>query len=388
MSLQRSFSPILITLMVLTLAGGAFTSLLFTEFGQLLNMPSRWLYAVYPLLGPASLVATAIALGILYCHLRYRIIGRRLVIGYLITLTLMVFVSRFLVPEVWLRGQHHSAQYIPAAEADRLLDEHDDVFVLEIGGDARAYPRDWMMIPHIAGDTVGGEDVVMTYCALSNLPLAFSSSIEGQPAHLKVVSQVHNNLVMADDNSGELFQQITATAADGAHSLQPKPVQRMSWKSFRTLYPHGKVFHTEESGLPGLLDKLTYGLFESGLVSHYEGPVPLFPTLRLDDPRLPAKQQTWGINLNGEQVAYTREFLQSSPVHNTTIGGEAVLVAWFENFQTLGVFSRIVGGRPIDITTVDIHGNSPAGRLNRLPQYPHVFWMIWSHWYPDTRINS
>jgi hypothetical protein len=37
---------------------------------------------------------------------------------------------------------------------------------------------------------------------------------------------------------------------------------------------------------------------------------------------------------------------------------------------------------------VDVHGNTPDGRLERLPQYPHVFWMVWSHWYPDTDVHK
>ena len=59
----------------------------------------------------------------------------------------------------------------------------------------------------------------MTYCALSNLPLAFSSAIEGENANLKVVSQVHNNLVMVDANSGKLYQQITASSPDNRKAL-------------------------------------------------------------------------------------------------------------------------------------------------------------------------
>ena len=35
------------------------------------------------------------------------------------------------------------------AEADALLNNEDDVFVIDVEGDATAYPRDWMMLPHI-----------------------------------------------------------------------------------------------------------------------------------------------------------------------------------------------------------------------------------------------
>lgn len=124
------------------------------------------------------------------------------------------------------------------------------------------------------------------------------------------------------------------------------------------------------------------------LEDHYTGPDPLFPTLRLDDDRLPFKEQIWGINMDGEQVAYARRFLEENPVHNTLIGGRPVAVAWFPEFETLGVFSRRVEGRDIDVSEIDVYCNIPDGKLERLPQYPRVFWMVWSHWFPDTRVMS
>ena len=375
-------------LVALSLLAGAFGVVLFTELGQLLNLPSSWLYAVHPNLGWISVVLVIIVLFVLYLHFRNRLLGRSTVIAYTIVMLGMVFVINYFVPYIWLRGHHHTAEFISVPEADTLLEDDADVFVLEIDGEARAYPRDWMMIPHIAGDSVGGEHVAMTYCALSNLPLAFDSNIEGEQGNLKVVSQVHNNLVMVNTASGELYQQITSQNPKGSKSLDHWPTQRMPWRSFRTIYPEGKVFHVVESGLYGLLDKVTYALFVGGLEQHYEGPKQLFPTLRLDDDRLPIKELIWGINLNGEQVAYARSFLEQTPLHNTTIGGKPVLVAWFPDYETLGVFSRLVDGRVIEVDEIDVYGDTPAGRLARLPQYAHVLWMIWSHWYPETKVMT
>ena len=372
----------------LSLAAGAFGVVLFTELGQLLNLPSSWLYAVHPNLGWISVLLVIVALFILYLHFRHHLLDRRLVIAYAVVLLGMVFVTNYFVPYIWLRGHHHTAEFISVAEADALLEESDDVFVLEIDGEARAYPRNWMMVPHIAGDTVGGNEVVMTYCALTNLPQAFSSYIDGDKTNLKVLSQVHNNLVMVDTNSGEMYQQITNTSPASGKRLTPRPGQRMPWRSFKTLYPEGRVFRTVDSGLLGLLDKITYKLFMLSLDSHYSGPDPLFPTLRLDDNRLPIKEQIWGINLGGEQVAYALSYLQKTPVHNTMIGGQPVVVAWFPEFETLGVFNRHLNGRDIEVSEIDVYGNTPDGKLERLPSYPQVFWMVWSHWYPSTKVMS
>ena len=85
---------------------------------------------------------------------------------------------------------------------------------------------------------------------------------------------------------------------------------------------------------------------------------------------------------------YTRSFLEQQSLHNTTVGGEPVLLVWYPEYETLGVFSRKINNDVIEVTNIDVHGVTNEGKLERLPQYPHVFWMIWSHWYPGTSINS
>jgi hypothetical protein len=308
--------------------------------------------------------------------------------SYVVILLGTLFLTNYFVPDIWLRGHHHTAKFIPVSEADTLLDEKADVFVIEIAGEARAYPRDWMMVPHIAGDKIGGEDVVMTYCALSNLPLAFSSHLDDQEINLKVVSQVHNNLVMVNSRNGDLFQQITSTTPDQQTILDPQAAQRMPWSSFKVLYPDGQVFSTVNAGgLLGLLDKITYALFVGGLQGHYTDSTPMFPTLRMDDDRLPAQEQIWGINLGGEQVGFTQNFVQQHPIYNTVIGDIPIVIAWFPEYETLGVFSREINGHVVEVREVDVYGSTNAGKLQRLPQYPYVFWRVWSHWYPQTKLK-
>jgi hypothetical protein len=75
-------------------------------------------------------------------------------------------------------------------------------------------------------------------------------------------------------------------------------------------------------------------------------------------------------------------------LHNTVVGGQPLVVAWFPEFETLGVFNRRVDGRDIEVGEIDVYGNTPDAKLERLPQYPHVFWMVWSHWFPDTSVRK
>ena len=214
-------------LVVLSLAAGIFGTVLFTELGQLLKLPSKWLYAVYPYLGKASIVLIVIAGFVLIQQFRLGFMNQWLAIGYMVILLGSIFLTNYFVPDIWLRGHHHTAKFIPVSEADAML----------------------------------------------------------------------------------------------------------------------------------------------------------------DDTRLPAQEQIWGISLGGEQVGFAQSFVKQHPLYNTVIGNTPVLVAWFPEYETLGVFNRNINGNTVEVNEIDVYGNTSSGKLQKLPQYPHVFWRVWSHWYPQTKVN-
>jgi hypothetical protein len=90
------------------------------------------------------------------------------------------------------------------------------------------------------------------------------------------------------------------------------------------------------------------------------------------------------VNLAGEQLAIARSLFDRTPLLNTELGSRKIVVAWFPEFETLGVFLRERDGEVFEVTDIDPYGTTPDGRLERLPIYSGVLWMVWSHWFPDT----
>lgn len=364
------------------LAIGVLGAVLLTEAGQILDLPRDWVFGFYRYRLEISVALIAVTLALVYLHFRQQSTRHWFLGCYVATMLACVFFMNLFAPYVWLRAQHHSAIFIPVAEADSLLQPDDDVLVLEVNGDARAYPRDWIMVPHIAGDTIGGEEVVMTYCALSNLPQAFTSTPGGNNAEFRVIAQVNNNLIFSDTKSGELYQQITGRGEYYGTQPQPYPVQRMPWHAFSQLYPQGKVF----SPNPNFLDRMTIALFNSSLVDHYRGD-PLFSTLNLADERLPPGEAVWGLRVGEQSLAIPQShFGDEDSLNHLTLNGRQLVVAWFFEFQTLGAFYADRNNQTLSVTEVDPYGNSSAGKLERVQLFPGVLWMVWSHWFPDTGI--
>lgn len=355
-------------------------AVLLTELGQLMNLPRDWVFGYFHWRVPLSIAALALAGLVVFRQLRTRLLSRWMHISFIVVLLGSLFVVNYFVPYFWLRSEQLNATFISISEADELLEEDEDVLVLEINGDARAYPREWMQLPHFAGHEVGGQQVVMSYCALSDLPQAFSTDFNGQPADYRVIAQVNNNLIFTDTESGELFQQITGRGEYSGMSPDGFPVQRMPWGSFKQLYPEGLVFFTQ----PNWLDRITQVIFDAGLVAHYEGK-PLFPTLTMDDDRLPGGEPVWGMEVNGEAMAVARSAFDEGNSHTVSLGGEDILVIWYPEYQTMGAFYEPTG-EDLDPAVVDPYGNTPDGKLQRVHLYPGVRWMVWSHWFPDTPV--
>ncbi|MEZ9785803.1 DUF3179 domain-containing (seleno)protein [Vibrio breoganii] len=368
-------------LAIVALLIGAFGAIALTEAGQIINMPREWVFGYFEYRQWLNLLIVALAIIALYLSIRFNVLSRKLNILYGLAIIACLFFINLFAPEFWLRAQQHGAEFISVEQADQRLTDDTDIFVLEIDGDARAYPRDWMQLPHIVGDNIGGQDTVMTYCALSNLPIAFNPNMNGQKTDFRIIAQVHNNLIFTDRNSGELIQQVTGTAEYSQTELVQYPVQRMNWKAFKQLYPEGKVFDYN----PTAFDKLTLKLFDTALEPHYAGE-PMFPTLTMEDDRLATGEQIWGVNIGEAAVAVAKSHFDNASQFVTRVGTQSVLFVYYDELDTVAAY--LVENNGIDWEDIDIdpYGKYVDGQLTRANLYSGMPWMIWSHWFPQTEV--
>ena len=185
--------------------------------------------------------------------------------GALLAVLLVIFTLNFVAgmfnPKWMFRSQQHRAMFVPVERAPAYLQRSlhlahfgpesyrsvDDIsmLVLETDHGAYAYSDYYLLQPHVVkGDTIQGQDVVMTYCGLTNLGIAYSPVIGGRELDLTVMTQLKNNLVLYDRNSGEAIQQLWGSMErDPQHTrMQEWPTIRMPFAAFKKLYPNGRVF--------------------------------------------------------------------------------------------------------------------------------------------------
>ena len=115
---------------------------------------------------------------------------------------------------------------------------------------------------------------------------------------------------------------------------------------------------------------------------------PIFPTLDLKDSRLPNKEQVWGLDLGNEQAAFTRSFMETNPIYQFELGGRELVITHDTEHDIVTVFDRTIDGMAIEVAEIDWDGNTSQGKLQKVPIHNGVFWMIWSHWFPETEVYS
>ena len=196
-------------------------------------------------LAAVALLAIAVA-G--YLKLRYRdIIGTKTMTALSLIFAFQ-FYSGFINPHIMMRARQHDGVFVSVHEAVRYVKPDESVIVLEVNGHARAHPDQQVLRPHVAGkNTIGGENIVMTYCGLTNLGMAVTPEINGQAVELRPMTQLENNLVMYDANTMEPIQQLWAQKESDVNAgnldrMLEWPTFRMPFAKFAMAYPEGEVF--------------------------------------------------------------------------------------------------------------------------------------------------
>ncbi len=303
--------------------------------------------------------------------------------------------------------------------SDSWLQEASPVIALEIDGIARAYPLAILTRHEIANDTLGETPVAVTFCPLCNSAIVFDRRVGGELLRFGVSGMLRNSdLIMWDDVTQSLWQQLTGEGIVGAHTgalLDIVPSQLVGYGAFKAQYPHGKVLSTNGR------------FYGSNPYVNYDSNAKPFLFFGEPDSRLFATERVLGIALGDMQTAYPFSTLSEARVINDSLGDVDVVALWqpgafsaldeasidlsrdvgmaglFErainldnrndnrNVQTLSF--RIDGDDIIDEetgSTWNIFGMAVAGelagtQLRALNAFPH-FWFAWAAFYPDSEL--
>jgi Protein of unknown function (DUF3179) len=299
------------------------------------------------------------------------------------------------------------------SEADADLIDREPVIVVDIGGDARAYPLGILTRHEIVNDVVGGTPVAVTFCPLCNSAIAFDRELDGTVYDFGVSGFLRNSdLVMFDRQTDTWWQQFTGEAVVGELTgalLDIVPSSIVSWGDFKATFPDGQVL-SRDTGFG-----IDYGF--NPYVNYDSDENPFLFRGEVDD-RLSTIERVVGLEINDDAVAYPFSLLAELRAVEDTVGGERIVVfhqpgtasalaeadiAEARDIGATGVFRPQAAGRDLTfrVDGDDIFDNETGSRWNVLGKavegpltgeglepivHGDHFWFAWSAFNPETRV--
>ncbi|MGI8726871.1 MAG: DUF3179 domain-containing protein [Solirubrobacterales bacterium] len=308
---------------------------------------------------------------------------------------------------------------VSISEADEFLSATEPVAVLEVDGEARAYPIQILVWHEIVNDSLAGEPVAVTYCPLCNSTVAFSREVDGRVLDFGTTGRLRkSDLVMYDRQTESWWQQLTAEAVVGeltGAGLEVLPSQILPWEEVKRTYRDAEVL-SRDTGF----DR-DYG---ANPYTGYDDPDSEPFALQEDaDDRLPPKELVTAVKLeDGKAVVYPRSVLVEEAPVNDRIDGRPVVVMFEPEVASAldagaisegrevgagAVFERTLDGETLTFesgpdpgtardratgSTWDATGRAIEGRLKgeRLAQIPsdNQFWFAVAAFFKGAEIRG
>ena len=234
---------------------------------------------------------------------------------------------------------------IDANKANYLLDD-DEVFGVEINGDARAYPLRIMGWHEMFNDVIGGVPVSLAYCTLCGAGILFEGDYEGrqkfgvkEPFTFGSSGFLYqSNKLMYDRQTDSLWNQFTGQPVSGplrgsGIELKIRPVVITTWGQWKKDNPHTQVLSVK-TGF-----RRNYG---SGVVyrEYFASPELMFPALGGIEGPFEQKKQIFGLRLPGGSKAWPLRAFEEGRVLNDKVGLVDVVLIGDQRTRTVRAYGR------------------------------------------------
>ncbi len=306
-------------------------------------------------------------------------------------------------------------EFVSIADADFIGSDEEPVVVVEIDGDARAYPIQIMIWHEIVNDVIGDVPVTVTYCPLCNSAIAYDRRFGERVLDFGTSGRLYQSaLVMYDRQTESLWAHFTGQGLVGHFAgaeLTLLPAQTLSFGQFSELYPDGQVLSVD-TGFDRAYGANPY----EGYDNENRPPIATFISQPIDE-RLESKIRVVGVVDPAGPIAVSLATLSAEGVvaldeegRNVVLFHQGGLASALDTSEIIegqdigqtGAFVPVTAdGTPLTFTATDggfvddqtgstwtINGTAVEGELSgeSLERIPHLdtFWFAWATYRPET----
>ncbi|MFB6284057.1 MAG: DUF3179 domain-containing protein [Halobacteria archaeon] len=268
-----------------------------------------------------------------------------------------------------------------SADSVEFLHPNDIVFGVEIDGESKAYPRKILSHHEIANDTVGGNDVSITYCPLTGTAIGY---YRGDTTFGVSGDLVNSNLIMYDRATDTFWPQILGAGVNGdltGRGLEEFRVVWTTWSEWKEVHPNTEVMSTE-TGYFRDYENDPYGRYNPK-GGYYTSDSLLYGPIQADD-RFPPKKVFMGARNSDGAIAFDKEKLRNEKVMTgKPSSGDTPYSAFYDaGLDTSWVYRDPdrkytgSGDPPDDPSDLDLESVNSFDAM----------WFAWSGFYPKTTV--
>lgn len=255
---------------------------------------------------------------------------------------------------------------------------------VNINGDARAYPLQFIGYPHQVLDSVGGKKVLVSYCTVCRTGRVFAPVIAGRHETFRLVGMDHFNAMLEDRTTGSWWRQANGEAITRklkGTTLPEIPRIQVTLEQWLALYPNSLIMQAD----PAFTDEYAKSYaYERGWSKRQ--------LTGTDTASWHDKSWVVGVTVNGRSKAYDWNRLCREKVVNDSVGSTPVVVVLGPDGVSYFAFQRPTAATRFalrgDSLVADgrayaLSGNGDAGRLEPV-NASQEFWHSWRTFQPAT----
>jgi Protein of unknown function (DUF3179) len=259
---------------------------------------------------------------------------------------------------------------------------------IEVHGEARAYPLQFIGYHHHLRDMVGGEEVLVTYCTVCRTGRVYSPQVAAQTERFRLVGMDHFNAMLEDVSTGSWWRQANGEAVVGPRKgtlLREIPSRQVMLRQWLALYPESRILQPD----PAFTEEYAKDYA-------YERGTSRKKLTGTDTSSWGEKSWVVGISIRGQSRAYDWNALERRKAINDVLNGTPIVLALasdslsfyaFERPDTATVFrvenDSLVTGNGSEVRAYAFNGKGTTGTLVPLVA-SQEFWHSWRTFQPNT----
>lgn len=123
-----------------------------------------------------------------------------------------------------------------------------EVLGIDVNGQAKAYPIQYIGYHHQVLDTISGQPVMITYCTVCRTGRVYRPVVNGEPGTFRLVGMDHFNAMFEDAGTGSWWRQANGEAIAGplrGDTLPEVFSEQMTLKQWLALHPNSLVMQPD-----------------------------------------------------------------------------------------------------------------------------------------------